>query len=584
MNKSKSKNLSIKNFLLISRPYLPSWWIISTAVVLVIIGATLSLIVPLLARNIVNQILNSGLDISNALLLGGIFIIQVVFSGISLYMMIYIGQIIVSGLRKYLWGHVLYLPVSFFDRNASGEIMSRIINDTNVIKNFFTNQLSSFFSGVITIVGSIIILFFLDWQITLFLFIIIPLSYAIVTPLGRKMYEITKGQQSETASLQGNMERVLSDIRLVKSSTTEPIEIEQGDSYIKKLLNYGLRGGKVLAVIDPLITSAMLLVLVITFGYGGIKVSTGEISAGTLVAMVIYMFQLTTPLSQIAQFFTQFQKAMGASERIKNIMDEETEKVSIEDENFLEKNELTFSNVNFSYTNKKEVLKNVSFSAKVGEMTAIVGPTGAGKTTIFSLIERFYTISHGILSYNWKSIYAYNLSDWRKKIAYVSQESPIMSGSIRDNLTYGLSYIADEELIRSAVEKANLTSFIETLTDGYDTEVGEHGIRLSGGQRQRLSIARAIIQDPDILLLDEATSHLDSASEHLVQMALNTLMINRTTIVIAHRLSTVRHADRIVVLEEGCVTGEGTHDELYASHNLYKKFVDQQEFGSRMIT
>lgn len=454
--------------------------------------------------------------------------------------------------------------------------MSRMTNDTLVIKDFMTMQLIPFISGLISIIGSIIILFVLDWKITLMMLAVVPASLLVMMPLGRKMYRVSRSLQDETASFQGDLGRVLADIRLVKASLAEDQEKQVGINRMANLFGFGLREGKIMAVIQPIMMSLMLIMLVVIFGYGGMRVAADTLTAGALVAIIFYLFQISVPFTQMANFFTQLQKALGASERMETILSAEVEQDSLETTNTVEQlDALAFQDVSFQYADDKKILQHVTFTARVGEMTAFVGPSGAGKTTLFSLIERFYLPTDGTIQYRGVSTASIPLNEWREKIAYVSQDSPIMSGTIRSNLTYGLEHVPND-FVEEAVHAANLKQFLEGLPDGLETEVGERGVRLSGGQKQRLAIARAMIRNPEILLLDEATAHLDSASEKLVQEALERLMTGRTTLVIAHRLATVRNADQLIVLEGGKVTGSGTHQELLEKHSLYQELVKQQ--------
>ncbi|TSB45522.1 ABC transporter ATP-binding protein [Alkalicoccobacillus porphyridii] len=556
--------------------YRPSLWLMGGAIVLGLGETILSLLVPLLTMQLVDILSVTTISTGLIALLVGVFLAQAVMSGFSIYMMTRVGQHMIAKLREDLWKHVVKLPIPFFDKRNSGETMSRITNDTNVIKEFVVMQIIPFFSGVISIIGSVILLLIIDWRITLMMLVIIPVAFAILMPLGRKMYKVSKATQDETAQFQGDLGRVLSDIRLVKSSLAEPKEEEQGMQRITKLFRYGLREAKINAVVSPLMMTVNLVMLVFLIGYGGFRVSEGTLSAGSLVAIILYMFQIIVPFSQMATFFTQSQKAMGATERIREIMDERIEADLTKPIEFKAKQEgLVFDRVSFGYSEDKRILNDLSFEVDKGKVTAFVGPSGAGKTTIFSLIERFYKQNSGAIRYEGSDLSEYQLREWRSKIAYVSQESPMMAGTIRDNLTYGLDGITDSQ-IDLAVNQANLREFIEGLPDQYDTQVGERGVKVSGGQRQRLAIARAIIRDPELLLLDEATAHLDSTSESLVQEALQELMKGRTTLVIAHRLSTVRHADRLIVLEKGQATGIGTHEELIQTHDVYREMVEQQ--------
>ncbi|WP_078393508.1 ABC transporter ATP-binding protein [Shouchella patagoniensis] len=576
MEVKQPQSLSMKHFWLMMKPFLPKTSLLFLAVVLVIVETCLALIVPLLTMNFIDEMTITGLDGRTIGLLAGVFIAQLIMSAFAIYTMVYIGQRVVLSLRETAWKRIVHLPISFFDRHSSGEMMSRMTNDTLVIKDFMTIQLIPFISGTISIIGSVVILFVLDWKITLMMLAVVPASLLIMMPLGRRMYKVSRSLQDETASFQGDLGRVLADIRLVKASLAEEQEKNTGLVRMTKLFRFGIKEGKIMAIIQPLMMSLMLIMLVVIFGYGGIRVAAGTLTAGALVAIIFYLFQISMPFTQMANFFTQLQKALGASERMNTILQADLEP-NVHDSLSLgeQKEALLFSGVSFQYNEDKSILNHVSFEAPIGKMTAFVGPSGAGKTTLFSLIERFYQPSEGDIQYKGKSILGIPLPEWRNKIAYVSQDSPMMYGSIRDNLTYGLDHV-EEARLEQAISDANLDSFVATLPNRLETEVGERGIRLSGGQRQRLAIARAMVRDPEILLLDEATAHLDSSSEKLVQEALERLMVGRTTLVIAHRLATVRHADQLIVLEEGTVTGSGTHHELLEGHPLYKELVQQQ--------
>ncbi|MBA4535744.1 ABC transporter ATP-binding protein [Bacillus aquiflavi] len=554
----------------------PPKLILIAAILLSLIETAASLIVPLFTKSLVDQLAASTLELSVIILLVGAFLLQTVASGFSFYFMSYLGESVVASFRKKLWDQILYLPISFFDKHQSGETMSRVTQDTNTVKMLITQHLITFVTGLISIIGAVIILFIIDWKMTLIMIIAVPFSVLIIMPLGQKMYKVSRSTQDEMAGLSANLGRVLADIRLVKAYHAEKFEQKNGHRGIQHLFHYGLKEAKILAVISPLMTFIMMLVLVILIGYGGVRVASGLLSAGALVAIIIYMFQIIVPFSQMAAFFTSFQKALGATERIQSILslERETTKKQLQVNNPAQ--DIIFNGLSFSYKKGEPILKNINLRIPYGKTTAFVGPSGSGKTTIFSLFERFYLPNEGEIKLGETSIHEFQLSSWRSQIGYVSQESPIMSGTINDNIRYGMDREVTEAEIKQAAELANAATFIEQLPDGYHTEVGERGMKLSGGQRQRIAIARALIRNPKILLLDEATSNLDSASELLVQQALELLMKGRTTLVIAHRLSTIIHADQIVVLENGEVTGTGSHRELLESHSLYRKLAEQQ--------
>lgn len=580
--KSIPKADHIRAFWSLIKKAKPPVKILCVAAILSLLETGAGLIVPLFTKSLVDQLSQSTLELSIIFLLLFAFILQTVSSGLSYYFMTYIGESIVASIRKRLWKHVLHSPIPYFDQQESGDTMSRITQDTNTIKTLITQHLITFISGLITIIGSIVILLIIDWKMTLIMLIAVPISITIIMPLGQKMYKVSKLTQDEMAGFSANLGRVLSDIRLVKAFHAEKTEQAKGDERIDHLFKYGLKEARILAVISPLMSFTMMVVLVLLIGYGGVRVASGALSAGSLVAIIIYVFQIVVPFSQMAGFFTAFQKAMGGAERIQLILslDKETSEDNVVVQN--PSQDIHFKDVSFSYKQGDSILQQLTLSILTGKTTAFVGPSGSGKTTLFALLERFYVPNTGEILLGDTNIKQFNLKSWRSQFSYVSQESPLMSGTIRDNIMYGMERNVSEKEIEAAAELANAIEFISRLPQGFDTEVGERGIKLSGGQRQRVAIARALIRDPKILLLDEATSNLDSASELLVQKALQHLMKGRTTLVIAHRLSTVVDADQIVVLDGGNITGIGTHQQLVKHHELYQKLAKQQVQDSDM--
>lgn len=544
------------------------------ALVLSLFSTVASLAIPLVTKELVDSLTEASFSWKTGVFLFAVFVVQAVLGGVSLYLLAYIGETIVADLRTKLWAKILRLPVSYYDDNETGETMSRITQDTTMLKQLVSDHLVSFIAGIISIIGAIAILLYLDWKMTLIMLISIPISFAIIMPLGRIMHKIARATQAEMAKFSGHLGRVLGDIRLVKAYRAEPNEGAQGEKAIRSLFSYGLKEARVQAFISPVMTLVMMSILVVILGYGGAQVAKDELSAGTLVAIIFLMFQIILPFARMAQVFTIFQKAVGATERIQEILGMDSEKA--EGEAVIPVGGLRFESVSFAYETGKQVLEEVSFQASPGTVTAFVGPSGGGKTTIFSLIERFYAPTAGNLYIGATPIQDIALSDWRKRIGYVSQESPLLSGTIVDNIAYGLETRPSMDEVRAAAQAANALGFIEDMSDGFETLVGERGMKLSGGQRQRIAIARALLHDPEILLLDEATSNLDSGSETHVQEALQRLMEGRTTLIIAHRLSTVVDADQLIFLEAGRITGSGTHSELFRSHDLYREFAQGQ--------
>ncbi|HFQ1329649.1 TPA: ABC transporter ATP-binding protein [Staphylococcus aureus] len=553
--------------------------LIVAAITISSLGSLSGLLVPLFTGRIVDKFSVSHINWNLIALFGGIFVINALLSGLGLYLLSKIGEKIIYAIRSVLWEHIIQLKMPFFDKNESGQLMSRLTDDTKVINEFISQKLPNLLPSIVTLVGSLIMLFILDWKMTLLTFITIPIFVLIMIPLGRIMQKISTSTQSEIANFSGLLGRVLTEMRLVKISNTERLELDNAHKNLNEIYKLGLKQAKIAAVVQPISGIVMLLTIAIILGFGALEIATGAITAGTLIAMIFYVIQLSMPLINLSTLVTDYKKAVGASSRIYEIMQEPIEPTeALEDsENVLiDDGVLSFEHVDFKYGVKK-ILDDVSFQIPQGQVSAFVGPSGSGKSTIFNLIERMYEIESGDIKYGLESVYDIPLSKWRRKIGYVMQSNSMMSGTIRDNILYGINrHVSDEELINYA-KLANCHDFIMQFDEGYDTLVGERGLKLSGGQRQRIDIARSFVKNPDILLLDEATANLDSESELKIQEALETLMEGRTTIVIAHRLSTIKKAGQIIFLDKGQVTGKGTHSELMASHAKYKNFVVSQK-------
>ncbi|KTT79673.1 ABC transporter ATP-binding protein [Mammaliicoccus sciuri] len=550
--------------------------LVFTAMTLSILGSLSGLLVPLFTGKLVDTFNAESLDLRMVWLFIGVFLVNAVLSGIGTYLLSKIGEKTIYSIREKLWKHLINLRMSFFDKNESGQLMSRITDDTNVINLFISEKAPSVLPSLLTLIGSIVMLFILDWQMTLMTFLILPIFIGIMVPLGRKMGKISKDTQTEISRFSGILGRVLTEMKLVKVTTSEEKELEKTKGTLLGIYDLGLKEAKIRAIISPLSGVIMTLTVAVILGFGGIRVSSGAITAGTLVAMIFYVVQLSAPILNFSMFLTDYKKAVGASERIYEIYQEEAEKRG-DDHNqpITNHQDITFENVSFGYE-AHSVIKDLSLSIRSGEVTAFVGPSGSGKSTLFSLIERLYPIDHGQILYGNQPIDDISLKYWRQKIGYVMQSNAMMSGTIRDNLTYGVYSEVEEETLVHYTKMARCYDFIMAFPQGFDTEIGERGTKLSGGQRQRIDIARSFIKNPDILLLDEATANLDSESEFYIQQALNELMKDRTTIVIAHRLATIKKANQIVFLDKGQITGVGTHQELLASHEKYRHFVNTQ--------
>lgn len=555
--------------------------LIIAAVIITSLGSLSGLLVPLFTGRLVDKFSVSSINWGMIAIFGSIFLVNALLSGIGLYLLSKIGEKIIYAIRSLLWEHIIQLKMPFFDKNESGQLMSRLTDDTKVINEFISQKLPNLLPSVLTLVGSLVMLFIMDWKLTLLTFITIPVFILIIVPLGRVMQKISTNTQSEIANFSGLLGRVLTEMRLVKVSNTERLELDNAHTNLKKIYRLGLKQAKISAVVQPISGVVMLLTIAIILGFGALEIGTGAITPGTLIAMIFYVIQLSMPLINLSTLVTDYKKAVGASSRIYEIMQEPiepTEALSESKDVTIIDGELVFEHVDFKYDVKK-ILEDVSFSIPRGEVSAFVGPSGSGKSTIFNLIERMYDIERGDIKYGNQSIFDIPLSKWRTKIGYVMQSNSMMSGTIRDNILYGINRKVDDEELIEYAKLANCHDFIMQFDEGYDTMVGERGLKLSGGQRQRIDIARSFVKNPDILLLDEATANLDSESELKIQEALETLMEGRTTVVIAHRLSTIKKAGQIVFIDKGEVTGKGTHHELMASHDKYRHFVTSQKLS-----
>ncbi|GGG17791.1 ABC transporter ATP-binding protein [Paenibacillus aceti] len=554
----------------------PPLTLIIVSILLSVISTLVGLIIPMFTKNLVDGFSLASISRMQVVGLVAAFIGQTLAAGISIFLLNYIGQKVVAIIRDKLWKKLLALPVAYFDNNRTGESVSRMTNDTGVIKTFISEHVASFFSGIISVIGSVAVLIYLNWKMTLVMFLVIPLAALVLVPIGRKMYQVSISMQDETASFTAMISQVLSEIRLVKASNAERIEYENGSQGIQNLMKFGIKEGMIMAWISPLMSFVLMMLLVIVIGYGGMQVSTGALTAGELVAFILYLIQIVIPVTQLSTFFTQLQKANGATERMMQTLSEEEEDFRSGHEVTDAKQVLSVENLSFGYKQDEPILKQLSFQMKPGTVTAVVGPSGGGKTTLFQMLERYYLPYEGRIMLGNEPIDSFSLRSWRGIIGYVSQESPMIAGTIRDNLCYGIEREVSQQELEQAARMAYADGFISELPEGFDSDVGERGVKLSGGQRQRIAIARALLRDPKILMLDEATSSLDSRSEIVVQQALDNLMAGRTTIVIAHRLSTVVGADQIIFIEKGRITGQGTHEQLLQNHNMYREFAAQQ--------
>ncbi|QWF19601.1 ABC transporter ATP-binding protein/permease [Lysobacter capsici] len=536
-----------------------------------------SLWFPIQTKQLIDQFDGGGIDLRQVALVAAVLTGGTAAGALSAYMLTRVGYQVVAGLRTALVEKLLRLPVASFDSESSGERVSRVVRDCEAISDLITKQTVNLVTGVLLLGGSIVVLLLLDVPLTLTLLGSVVIAFAVMIPISVLLDGLSRRTQDRVARMSGILTHIFQEIRLVKAFTAEAHERRRSATEIDDLKRLGLKTARINVVLEPLMGLAMTLAIIIILVYGASRVSAGEISVGTLTAFILYIFNVVNPLAHLTSFAAELQKAKGASVRIAAIFDEAEEQSTPHSAPHSAGGVLEFRNVSFAYDGRETtVLNGIDLRFEPGTTTALVGTSGSGKTTILSLIERFYEPSDGEILYDGLPIRDYPLHEWRGGIGYVAQSAPVMPGTVRENIVYGLSGAFSDDEVRSAAARAGALDFIEHMPQGLDTVLIEQGNNLSGGQRQRIAIARMFLRDPDLLILDEATSNLDSETEHQVRLALEALMRGRTNIIVAHRLSTVIHAQRICFLEGGRISGIGNHAELIASHPYYARLVQRQ--------
>ncbi|HRM45360.1 MAG TPA: ABC transporter transmembrane domain-containing protein [Flavobacterium sp.] len=551
-------------------------------VFLLFTGAT-ALAFPKLMGMLIDCVKNKNNDQAN-MIAGGLILIlflQSIFSFFRLYLFVNFTEHTLANLRVSLYSNLVKLPMSFFSQKRVGELNSRISSDITQIQDTLTSTIAEFLRQFILIIGGVLLLANESIKLTLLMLSVVPLVAVAAVIFGRFIRKYSKSVQDKVAESQVVVEETMQGISIVKAFANEWYEIARYNGKIKEVVKIAIKGGKYRGYFASFIIFCLFGAIVAVVWFGVRLSISGEMSVGQLISFVLYSTFVGASFGGIAELYAQIQKAIGATERVFELLDETPEKINSDrDLATIDKikGNVTFKNVAFSYHSRKEikVLKDVSFIANFGQKIAIVGPSGTGKSTIASLLLRFYTIDEGEILVDGKNIYDFDLEHLRGNMSIVPQDVILFGGTIRENIAYGKPNATEEEIV-TASKQANAYNFIESFPEKFETIVGERGIKLSGGQRQRIAIARALLKNPSILILDEATSSLDSKSEKLVQEALEILMEGRTSIIIAHRLSTIRSADQILVLDNGKITEQGTHQELIALENgIYKNLSNLQ--------
>jgi subfamily B ATP-binding cassette protein MsbA len=551
--------------------------------VAVVISAGLGLVFPAIMGRLVDAVApGSDGDVGNldrfGVILLVVLIVQALFNYLRVYQLGVVGEGVVADLRMVVFDRVVRLPVPFFDRNLTGDISSRLTSDAAAVQHTVSTTFAQALSQSITLIGGVVLLVAISPVLSLTVLTFLPIVIIAAAFFGRKLRRLSMGFQDKIAEANSLAHESISSIRVVKwFSAEEPITTAY-DRDIVASYNTAVRRVRLQAVFVPAVTFVGFSTVALVLWVGGRLVADGSLTAGELVSFLLYTLTVAGAIAAFTGLYSQLQATLGASHRIFELLGEEIEGGGgvPTAQDAPTRGAITFESVDFAYQSREtEVLHEVDLKIAAGEVVALVGPSGAGKSTLVQLIPRFYDVQSGRVLVDGVDVKDYSVASLRSVMAAVPQEVQLFSGSIAENLRIAQPGATDEELVH-ACRSANADRFVTEFPDGYDTVVGERGVQLSGGQRQRIAIARALLADPKILVLDEATSSLDAESEGLVQEALERLMVGRTTLVIAHRLSTVRDADRLIVVAEGRVVEQGTHDKLVADNGMYARLYAKQ--------
>ncbi len=583
VEEKKKAGSGIKELLKLYRFLKPYRWIFSLGMVFLLISSGASLLFPKYLGNMVD-IANKEKVISEisrtGLILLAIVVVQAVFSYFRTRIFVTVTEKTLASIRQHIYNHLIKLPMSFFSERRVGELNSRISADISILQHSLTETLADLLSQILVIAGAMTFMMISSFKLTLFMLAVVPPMALLAFFSGRAVRRYSRKAQSYVAESNTIVEETLQGIQNVKAFTNELFEMDRYREKTDEVARAGIKGGKYQAALS-FIVLAFFIAMGLVIWRGAILIARGQMEAGQLFSFVIYSGFIAGNIAGMAGVYTRLQRTIGAAEKLLLILDEPTEnldKANVPDPDNLLHGQIIFDHVDFRYPSRDEitVLKDLTFSIEPGQEIAFVGPSGAGKSTLVSLLLRFYEPARGTILFDGRDSRSFPITSVRKQMAIVMQDVFLFGGTIKENISYGKPGADEREIIDAAIQ-ANAWDFIQSFPDKLNTVVGERGVQLSGGQRQRIAIARAVLKNPTILILDEATSSLDSESERLVQEALEKLMKGRTSVVIAHRLATVRKADKIIVLESGRIVEQGTHAELLSNENgLYKTLTELQ--------
>lgn len=548
---------------------------LAAALACMILSSVFGIIPPWLIKNIVDDVLiNKEASTLNLLAIGIItlYILKALFGYGHMYLMTWVGQKVVIDIRLELYDHTQRLSLAKLYSKRSGEFLSRITNDVAVLQNILASVVVDFVVQGCTFIGIICFLLFINWKLTLITFIVTPLAVLVIDKASSKLREVGGTIQEKLAMVAAIAQEALSSIRIVRAFVTEEKEYARFEYESNKHFKAVMKGTQVRGLLEGTVEVILISALAFILWFGGRDVINGKLTAGALLAFLTYIGLLVQPIRVLSRVISTIQQGVASADRVFEILDEKNEVPLPENPLTLTpmSGQISFKDVWFAYNDKAWVLKGLDFEIESGQKIAVVGSTGAGKSTLADLVMRFYDPQKGTILIDGTDIKQLDLKSYRRQIGVVPQDPVLMKGTLAYNIGYGYEGVTDDDLARAA-ETAGILSFIRTLPDGFDTAVGERGVTLSGGQRQRIAIARAVVRDPRILIMDEATSSLDALVEQQVQDAMRKAMQGRTSIIIAHRLSTIRDADRIAVLSGGKLVEQGTHDELISIKGHYFK-------------
>jgi ATP-binding cassette subfamily B protein len=547
--------------------------------------ASLDLVFPLLSRNILNTYIpdkNLRALVMTAVAMLILYIVRAIFNYIVFYWGHVVGVRMEYDMRKDLFGHIHTMDISFFDNSRTGKLMSRLVNDLNLITELAHHGPEDLFISIIMIFGSFIILMNIEWRLTLIIFFFIPFIFIFAVWKSMRMRKKFRKVKEKIAIVNSQIENSLSGIRVSKAFANEAFEEEKFQEGNMTFRLSRTDAFKTMAEFYSTIYLFMNLLTLATIAFGGYFVYLERISYGDMLAFILYISFFLEPLKKLTNFAEQYQNGMSGFERFSELMAIEPKIKNIENPKTLSDvtGDISIENVSFSYEDNEEnkVLKDVNIKIKAGKTIALVGPSGGGKTTLCHLIPRFYDVTNGEIKIDGENIKDFSIKSLRSHIGLVQQNVFLFTGTIRENIIYGNLDATDEEMIEAA-RSASIHDYITSLPEGYDTFIGERGIKLSGGQKQRLSIARVFLKNPPILILDEATSALDNATELVIQESLERLSKGRTVLVIAHRLSTIKNADEIIVINDSGIQEQGSHEDLLESDGIYSNLYKSQFKG-----